>query len=96
MIHDTAEKSLKASLAYHERHIEKTHDIEYLLGLCSEILPEIEKLIEPSRDLTAYAVESRYPVPRVEVTELQAKQAIETVRTIYEFVLNSLPDLAEN
>ena len=27
-----AEKSLKAFLAYHERHVEKTHDIEFLLG----------------------------------------------------------------
>lgn len=91
-----AEKSLKAFLAYHDCHVEKTHDIEFLLGLCKKILPEIERFIEPSRALTTYAIESRYPAPRLEVTEPQAKEAIETARGIYEFILNALPDLAKD
>lgn len=89
----TAEKSLKAFLAYHDHHVEKTHDIEFLLGLCRRFLPEIEKLIDKGSTLTDYAVDSRYPAPRVEVTQLQAEEAIEIARSIYEFVLKSLPDL---
>ncbi len=90
-----AEKSLKAFLAYHEFHVEKTHDIEFLLGLCREILPEIERFIEKGSVLTGYAVDSRYPVPRVEVTEQQSKEAIQAARSIYEFILKSLPDLTK-
>ena len=88
-----AEKSLKAFLAYHERHVEKTHDIEFLLGLCMAIVPDIEKFIDAGGVLTTYAIESRYPAPRIEVNKLQAREAIETARSIYEFILKSLPDL---
>lgn len=42
----TAEKSLKAFLAYNDHHVEKTHDIEFLLGLCRRILPDLEKLLQ--------------------------------------------------
>ena len=48
-----AEKTLKAFLAYHEFHVEKTHDIEFLLGLCRRILPEMEQFIEKGSVLTA-------------------------------------------
>lgn len=88
-----AEKTLKAFLAYHEFHVEKTHDIEFLLGLGKKILPEMEKLIEKGSVLTDYAVDSRYPAPRVEVTPQQANEAIEIARSIYEFIIKSLPDL---
>jgi len=88
-----AEKTLKAFLAYHEFHVEKTHEIEFLLGLCKGFLPEIERFIEKGSVLTDYAVDSRYPAPRVEVTQQQAKEAIEIARSIYEFILKSLPDL---
>jgi len=88
-----AEKSLKAFLAYHDHHVEKTHDIEFLLGLCKRFLPEMEGLIEKGSILTDYAVDSRYPAPRVEVTQQQAGEAIEIARSIYEFILKSLPDL---
>jgi len=90
------EKSLKAFLAYHERHVEKTHDIEFLLGLCAKILPEAGDLIDAGGKLSDYAIESRYPAPRIEVNKLQATEAIETARGIYEFILNALPDLAED
>ena len=91
-----AEKSLKAFLAYHDRHVEKTHDIEFLIGLCMAIVPEIEKFIDAGGVLTAYAIESRYPAPRIEVNKLQAREAIESARRICEFILNALPDLAED
>lgn len=90
------EKSLKAFLAYHEQHVEKTHDIEFLLGLCAKILPEAGDLIDAGGKLSDYAVDSRYPAARFEITQQQAKQAIEAARSIYEFILKSLPELAED
>jgi HEPN domain-containing protein len=88
-----AEKSLKAFLAYNEYHVEKTHDIEFLAKLCMKILPEMEQFIETGAALSEYAVDTRYPATRFEITKIKAEKAAETARSIYEFVLKSLPDL---
>jgi HEPN domain-containing protein len=88
-----AEKSLKAFLAYNEYHVEKTHDIEFLIKLCMKFLPEMEQFIEAGAALSEYAVETRYPAARFEITKMKAEKAVETARSIYEFVLKSLPDL---
>jgi len=89
----SAEKSLKAFLAYNEYHVEKTHDIEFLVKLCIEILPEMEKFIETGATLSEYAVDPRYPTAKFEITKIKAEKAMETARNIYEFLLKSLPDL---
>ena len=88
-----AEKSLKAFLAYNEYHVEKTHDIEFLVKLCMKILPEMERFIESGAALSEYAVDTRYPTARFEITEIKAEKAIEAAHSIYEFILKSLPDL---
>ena len=88
-----AEKSLKAFLAYNEYHVEKTHDIEFLVKLCMKILPEMEQFIETGAALSEYAVETRYPAAIFEITKIKAEKAVDTARSIYEFVLKSLPDL---
>ncbi len=91
-----AEKSLKAFLAYNEYHVEKTHDIEFLVKLCMKILPEMEQFIETGAALSEYAVDTRYPATRFKITKIKAEKAMETARNIFESVLNALPDLAEN
>ncbi len=91
-----AEKSLKAFLAYNEYHVEKTHDIEFLVKLCIKILPEMEQFIETGAALSEYAVETRNPATRFEITKIKAEKAMETARSISEFVLNALPKLAED
>ena len=88
-----AEKSLKAFLAYNEYHVEKTHDIEFLVKLCTKFLPEMEQFIESGAGLSEYAVETRYPAARFEITKTEAERAMEGARSIYEFVLKSLPEL---
>ena len=88
-----AEKSLKAFLAYNEYHVEKTHDIEYLVKLCMKFLSEMERFIESGAALSEYAVETRYPAAIFEITKIKAEKAVETARSIYEFILKSLPDL---
>jgi len=90
-----AEKSLKAFLAYNEYHVEKTHDTEFLVKLCMKFLPEMEQFIETGAALSEYAVETRYPAARFEITKIKAEKAVETARAIHEFVLKSLPDLLE-
>lgn len=88
-----AEKSLKAFLAYNEHHVEKTHDIEFLVKLCMKILPEMEKFIETAAALSEYAVDTRYPAAKFEITKTKAEKAMETARSIFEFVIEVLPDL---
>ncbi|MCH7556000.1 MAG: HEPN domain-containing protein [Planctomycetes bacterium] len=73
--------------------MEKTHDIEFLVKLCMKILPEMEQFIETGAALSEYAVETRYPAAIFEITKIKAEKAAETARSIYEFVLKSLPDL---
>jgi len=43
--------------------------------------------------LTTYAVDSRYPGPYRDVSKEEAAKAIETARSIFEFVIDTLPDL---
>jgi HEPN domain-containing protein len=88
-----AEKSLKAFLAYNEFHVEKTHDIEFLVKLCMKFSPEIEQFIETGAALSEYAVETRYPAARFEITKIKAEKAVKGARGIYEFILNALPNL---
>jgi len=91
-----AEKALKGLLTFHDIRAGKTHDIGGLLKLGLPVLSGLEKFTEQASTLTAYAVDSRYPVQYGDVSKKEAIEALEMARTIYEFVLNSLPNLAEN
>jgi len=91
-----AEKALKGLLTFNDVRAGKTHDIDNLLQLGLSVLPELEEIKEQAKALTTYAVDSRYPVPQGDVSSNEATEAIETARSIYEFVLKSLPDLAKD
>jgi len=90
-----AEKVLKGLLTFHEVRAGKTHDIGRLLKLSASVLPDFEQFKDRAGVLTTYAVDSRYPVPHGDVSKEEAAKAIETARSIYEFILNALPDLDE-
>ena len=90
-----AEKALKGLLTFHDIRAGKTHDIENLIRLSSPVVDELERLTEQAKTLSAYAVDSRYPVPHGDVSNNEAIEAIETARKIFECVLNTLPDLAK-
>jgi len=90
-----AEKALKGVLTFHDIRAGKTHDIENLLRLSSPVVEGLEKLTEQAKDLSVYAVDSRYPVPHGDVSNNEAIEAVGTARKIFECVLNALPDLEE-
>ena len=90
-----AEKALKGFLTYHDIRAKKTHEIDYLLELCCQVNPDFEQFKQAGGKLTEYAIDSRYPAPRHNVSDEDAGQATETAQTIYEFVLKSLPDLGK-
>ncbi|HEW93020.1 MAG TPA: HEPN domain-containing protein [Thermotogaceae bacterium] len=86
-----AEKYLKAFLIFNGEEISRTHDIAYLIALCSELDPDFKNLNRVDVvALTDYAVEIRYPddfyFPDVE----EARSAVEIAEEIKDFVLKKL------
>ena len=57
----SAEKAVKAFLVHHGKAYEKTHDIEVLVDLASEIKADFDKLTDAADALTPYATRFRYP-----------------------------------
>jgi len=90
-----AEKALKGLLTFHDIRAGKTHDISNLLKLSVPVLGDLEQFKDRAGVLTTYAVDSRYPVPYRDISKEDAVKAIGTARSIFEFILNALPDLSK-
>jgi len=84
------EKCLKAFLISKNVEFKRTHDLEYLIKLCSNLDSDFEFLYEKTTTLTDYAVELRYPdefyIPSVE----EAKECFEIASKVKDFVFNKL------
>ena len=88
-----AEKAVKAFLVHHGKSYEKTHDIEVLIDLASEIAPAFSQLADAADALTPYASRFRYPNATfaIEPQPAEFDEALQHAEGIYEFVLKSLP-----
>jgi len=86
-----AEKYLKAFLTYHEVEFEKTHAIEDLLLLASQMDADFSEMIEEGKKLTPYAVEVRYPLLIQEPSEEETKELLRIAIKIKELILKQLP-----
>jgi HEPN domain-containing protein len=75
-----AEKALKGLLTFHDIRAGKTHNIENLLRLSVPVVDGLEKLTNQAKTFSAYAVDSRYPVPHGDVSNNEAIEAVETAR----------------
>lgn len=82
----SAEKFLKAYLAFNGREIPRTHNIEFLLSRCSEI-DRNYSTIDPG-NLTDFGVEVRYPGDFLEPTMKEIEELIKIVEKIREITLN--------
>jgi len=88
-----AEKALKAYLAFHDRPLERTHDLERLLELAVQLDPSFAPLELQADVLNPYATVFRYPdtlnilFPAV----AEVMTAIEHAQAIYDFVLKQVP-----
>ncbi len=85
-----AEKYLKAFLILHGKPITKTHDLVKLIHECSEFDNRFMTFEEYAHDLTAYAVASRYPDDSVEYSESIAKESLNYVLKLREFILENI------
>jgi HEPN domain-containing protein len=85
------EKLLKALLTFHKVEFEKVHSIDYLFDLLEAVEPGTGALRPAATGLTDYAVGARYPLPRHDPTESDAREAIEIAKEVRAFVLERLP-----
>lgn len=81
-----AEKALKAFLAYNEKAIIKSHDLEQLITLCSEIDNSFEDLIDIAYNLNPFSTIFRYPSGLTDPDFNDVSDAIKDAKKIYEFV----------
>lgn len=87
------EKSLKAFLVFHQKHLKKTHNIAKLIELCKEIDKDFEILFEfGASNLTDYAVEMRYGEEFYFPTLEEAREAVEIAEKVKAFIINKLQE----
>lgn len=92
-----AEKAVKSFLVLHGKAYEKTHDIEVLVDLASEIDPGFGKLADAADALTPYATRFRYPNATfaIEPQPTEYAEALQQAQAVYSFVLKLLPESAQ-
>jgi HEPN domain-containing protein len=80
-----AEKALKAVLIAYDINFPFTHNIQLLIDLlpASLTLPET---ISVAAELTPYSVTTRYPGEVEKVTEEERDQAVQTAKTVVDWV----------
>ena len=90
----TAEKLIKAFLAWNEIDFPKRHDLKELLDLAASInkrlADELRQVIAPA----PYGVELRYPEDQPEASPDEARRALTLARQVHDTILPLLPDLS--
>ena len=90
----SAEKSLKAYLTWRDEPFEKTHSLVALVGMCLKYTPDFNELRKAATILTPYAVTVRYPGDLPEISNQEAREAVELARQTWRFILDQLPEEA--
>ena len=85
-----AEKSLKAFLAFHNRSIDKTHDLQLLFEFCIDIDPSYAELYEDGLTINPYSTIFRYPGVVVEPEMKDIQEAIEVAEKILNITVSKL------
>ena len=81
-----AEKALKAFLAFHDREIEKIHDLKILLDACAKFDPAFEDLKNEANFVNPFGIMFRYPGAEMSPDIETVKEAIVAAEKIYNFV----------
>ena len=82
------EKSLKAILIKLNQPFPKTHSIGILLKLIEEAGVEIPENINQAKQLTAYAVDARYPGDYEPVKKEEYKEALKIAEDVFKWLDN--------
>jgi HEPN domain-containing protein len=79
-----AEKYLKGYLVAHGIFPPKTHELEKLCAMCSEINNQFDEIVTLCSFLTQFATQTRYP-HEMNITETHVKHAISNAESIKNF-----------
>jgi HEPN domain-containing protein len=86
-----AEKALKAYLTFREVEFDWSHNITYLLRLCTGKDPSFAEFEPTAARLTQFAVQFRYPTSEPMPAIKESRQALSVARDLVQFVLQRLP-----
>lgn len=89
------EKFLKAFLVRHQIAFPKTHDIQQLLELASQVGPSLKEELSSATILTPFGVEFRYPGEEVADVEM-ARQAVQEAKRVQTAILRCLKDYLDH
>ena len=81
-----AEKALKAYLAFRNQPIQRSHDLELLSDLCSDLNAQFNSIKEDAELLTPYHAAFRYPDIVLMPDKDDVVEAIEKAERIFSFV----------
>jgi HEPN domain-containing protein len=81
-----AEKALKAYLVFREQEVDKTHNLDVLNSQCLALDPSFEAIREAALFLRPFATAYRYPEGELEPSPSKVAKAIETAKTVLDFV----------
>jgi len=85
-----AEKYLKAFLTWHQIEFPKTHDIGELLELVDCVDAQLSRSLSSGAALTAYGVEVRYPADTPELSEQEARDAMDLAENVRDAIAGTL------
>lgn len=89
-----AEKAVKGFLAFHDHRLERSHDVERLVGLAAGYAASFKNYEEAALILTPYATAYRYPgaSATLEPSRVEFNEALELAGGLFDFVSSLLPD----
>lgn len=80
------EKSMKGLLTIHKVEFTKTHNLVLLLDWCLPLIPNLDDYREQFAEMTAYAVEIRYPGDFFTPSKDEAKSALDIAEEVLAIV----------
>jgi len=84
------EKYLKGYLVYNDEEIVKTHILNYLIDICIKYDESFKTLRDMCTYLTPFAVQVRYPDAAFDVTDAEAKKALDYAKAIIDFISDKM------
>jgi HEPN domain-containing protein len=87
----TAEKAMKALLAWYDHPFRKTHNLVELGEQCAAIDPELEPVLRRAAGLTEYAWKFRYPGEPEEPAPEEVEEALALARDVFGAIFDRLP-----
>ena len=90
-----AEKYLKGYLIINGKNPPKTHDLDELCKLCTEISTVFTDIADHCSDLTAYGVQPRYPMD-IKLAEQDTKQALYSTKIIRDLIIKLVPEIEQD